>query len=198
MTKNAKKKGSTTGVGLRDFGGPVVPVRGSGSQFFALSYRVLEIVNERLTRMVEEDHVRCAMLIDRTGCIMASAGDFHPINPSTMGATAAATIAALNTMVSRATSPEVSVKFYGAEIDRIHFFLVEERLILCLLTSRNATQSNIRSVAKTFATELGREIDEDRQQNRGEGRELLQSVNYIENKLDELFKDFMPGLDEGK
>jgi hypothetical protein len=190
MTDSNPRRGSTSGVGLRNFGGAMVPVRGSGSQFYALSYKVLELVHEKLELMVSETSARCALLIDRTGCIMASAGDFHPINPSTMGATAAATIAALNTMVSRAHSPEVSVKFYGSDIERIHFFLVEERLILCLLHGRNVSQANIRSVAKAFATEIGKAVEADRRTGaKKEGRELLQSVNYIENKLDELFKD---------
>jgi hypothetical protein len=180
------RQSSTSGLRKLGSSGGASP----SANFFALSGRILDAMHDALEVLVEESRARCALVIDRTGCIMASAGDFHPINPATMGATAAATIAALNTMVSRASSPEVSVKFYGAEIDKIHFVLLEERLVLCLLHSRHATSGQIRSAARSFVNRIGPEIEADKRQNRsGSDSTLLESVGYIEDKLDQLFRD---------
>ncbi len=170
------------------------PVRGAGSQIYALSYRVLELLVDALEDLVENTKIRCALVIDRTGCIMASAGDFGAMNPSTLGATAAATIAALNTMVARANTPEVSVKFYGGEVDNIHFVLIEERLVLCLLYGSSASTGEVRDGARKFVQAVGVEIEQDKRNTRQENKSLLESVNYIESKLDELFKDHLGGL----
>lgn len=199
--KRQQRRDTTTGFGLSKLGtgtsSSSSPARGSGTHFYALSYRVLEVIHQELEKLLAGTAARCALVIDRTGCIMASAGNFEPINPSTMGATAAATIAALNTMVSRASSPEVSVKFYGSEIDRIHFTLIEERLILCLLYGKEAESKEIRTHARHFAATVSQEIDEDRSRARETGgKDVLESVNYIENKLDELFMDKSGSQDE--
>ena len=135
--------------------GPAAPLTissgaGSPGSVFGFSESLLTLTQEALRELVDVSRARCALVIDRTGCILASAGDFHPINPSTMGAIAAATIAALNSMVSRASSPEVSVKFYGGDVDKIHFVLIEDRLALCLLHSRQATSGQIRAAARAF------------------------------------------------
>lgn len=169
------------------------PAGSSSSTIYSMSDATLDIVHEGLEQLVESSHARCALVIDRTGCIMCSAGDFHPINPSTLGATAAATIAALNAMVSRAASPEVSVKFYGAEIDKIHFVLLDERLILCLLHSRHATSGSIRAAAKAFVARVAPEIEADKRRRAPANEDLVKSVNYIEDKLDQLFKDQLGG-----
>ncbi|MCB2154515.1 hypothetical protein KQI84_06485 [bacterium] len=178
----------SSGTGVRKMGA-AMGMQPSNAQFYSMSNEVLEIMHEGLEQLVKDSRARCALVLDRTGCIMASAGDFHPINPSTMGATAAATIAALNRMVSRASSPEVSVKFYGAEIDKIHFVLLGERLVLCLLHSRHVTSGQIRSAARTFVSKIEPEIEADKSAVRDQEATLLESVNYIETKLDELFKD---------
>lgn len=160
---------------------------------YALSYRVLDILTIELERLVVDTNARCALVIDRTGCIMASAGEFGSLNSSSLGATAAATIAALNSMVSRASSPEVSVDFYGADVDRIHFVVLEERLVLCLIHSRNVAPANVRTASRAFVDAVATVIGEER--NRKPDRKeknVVKSVQYIESKLDELFQDYVP------
>ena len=138
--------------------------------------------------LLEESKAKCAIVIDRTGCILSSGGDFHPLNQDTMGAVAAGVIAALNTMVSRATSPEVSVKFYGSDIDKIHFQLVGDRLILCMLHSRHNTSGQIRSAAKSFIATINPVLEGEKTA-ADNGGDLAKSVQYIESKLNDLFKD---------
>ncbi|MEQ8822011.1 MAG: hypothetical protein RLY93_17385 [Sumerlaeia bacterium] len=157
----------------------------SATGFYSLSSQCLDTVQEALKQLTADSQARCALVVDRTGCVMASEGKY----PETMGATAAATIAALNEMVATASSPEVSVRFYGSEVDQIHFVLLQKRLVLCLLYSRNVTTEQVRSAARTFVNAIGPQIEQDRQRNLEDEATLIQSVNYIESKLDELFKD---------
>ncbi len=159
------------------------------ASIYGFSENLLSLMQNALRELVEVSRARCGLVIDRTGCILASAGDFHPINPSTMGATAAATIAALNSMVSRASTPEVSVKFFGGEVDRIHFVLIEDRLALCLMHSRQATSGQIRSAAKSFLQRVTPELSAERSPSAEDTGRLRNAVQFIETKLDELFSD---------
>lgn len=161
----------------------------SSSGIVAFSEPLLEFVHNALETLVDESRAKCAVVVDRTGVILASAGDFHPLNASTLGATGAATIAALNAMVARATSPEVSVRFYGADIDKIHFMLLEERLVLCLLHSRHATSGQIRSAARAFVNAVVPRIEQDRRSRSETAVDLMQSLDFIEGKLDQLFTE---------
>ena len=104
---------------------------GSGTNVYAIPPDQLENLDRALEKLLDSSKARCGLILDRTGMILAYAGDFHPVNPQVMGATAAGVIAALNSMVARAASPEINVRFYGSEVDRIHFLLLGDRLILC-------------------------------------------------------------------
>jgi predicted regulator of Ras-like GTPase activity (Roadblock/LC7/MglB family) len=161
----------------------------SGLIFF--SSEVLEQIDRALLDLLEESKAKCAVLIDRTGCILSSAGDFHPMAEENMGAVAAGVIAALNTMVARASSPEVSVRFYGSDIDKIHFTVVADRLILCMLHSRQTTSGQIRSAAKAFSTVAKKLVESAKISDDTESEDLARSVQFIENKLNDMFKDFL-------
>ena len=160
---------------------------GTGIVHFSTS--VLEEMDTALEVLLDESKAKCAMVIDRTGCILSSAGDFHPLSQDNMGAVAAGVVAAINTMVARASSPEVSVKFYGAEIDKIHFQLLADRLILCMMHSRHTTTGQVRAAGKAFCTQIVPILQKDKG-NEVDGANLAKSVQYIESKINEMFKDF--------
>lgn len=162
----------------------------AGIVFF--SSDVLEKIDEAVEVLLEESKARCALVIDRTGCLLSSAGDFYPLAEDTMGAVAAGVIAALNTMVSRATSPEVSIKLYGSDVDKIHFLVIKDRLILCMLHTRHTTGGQIRAAAKSFSNTVTPIIEREKSDSQ-EGTDLAKSVQYIEAKLNDLFKESSAG-----
>jgi len=161
-----------------------VPGFGAGPHFFALSANTIEEVEKALQQLMEQSRARCAFVLDRTGCILASTGDFYPMNPETMGAIAAGAIAALNQLVARAESREVSIRFYGSELERIHFALISDRVILTILHPHHSTTGMVRAATKNFIQKI-RPLLESDQTRPGP----LASVQYIEKKLDELFSD---------
>jgi hypothetical protein len=101
-----------------------------------------------------------------------------------MGAIAAGALAALNSLVSRAESREVSIRFYGAEVERIHFALLTERLSVVMLYAHNPRITNVRASVRGFVQKV-RPILERDQTRPGP----LASMEYIENKLDEMFRE---------
>ncbi len=106
-----------------------------------------------------------------------------------MGATAAGVVAALNTMVANASSPEVSIRLYGADVDKVHFLVIADRVILTLLYSRRTTAGRVRSAAKSFAQAVAPLIEN--QDDTTNHEHLVKSVQFIENKLNDMFKDMI-------
>lgn len=163
---------------------------GATGELVLFGDEVLKAMEEALHILVEETGARCAFVMDRTGVILAASGDFHPIGPETMGATAAGVIAALNTMVGRSTSTEMSVKLYGSEIDKIHFSLVIERLVLCTLQTRQTTTGTVRTASRTFAQSIA-PLMVTEQDSSHDTQRVVKSVRYIESKLDDIFKELL-------
>lgn len=162
----------------------------TGTGIVHFSNDTLEQMDDALELLIAESKAKCALVIDRTGCILSSAGDFHPLSQENMGAVAAGVIAAINTMVARASSPEVSVKFYGNDVvDKIHYMILGDRLILCMLHSRHTTTGQVRSAAKEFTQRMLPLIGSETTTAREEGEALAKSVQYIETKINELFRD---------
>jgi len=161
---------------------------GTGTNVYAIPPDQLDNLDRELEKLIDASKARCGLILDRTGMILGYAGDFHPVNPQVMGATAAGVIAALNSMVSRAASPEINVRFYGSEVDRIHFLLLGERLILCLLLGKHAMGGNVRSAVKSFSAAINPMLERFRPDAR-QAEEVMKSVAFIESKLDDMFTD---------
>ena len=82
----------------------------------------------------------------------------------------------------------VSVKFYGADIDKVHFVVLAERLILCMLHNRHVTGGQIRQGAKNFTNAVIPAVARERTNSgKSDTGGLLKSVQYIESKLNEMF-----------
>ncbi len=179
-----------TGSGAHDRNSQGARAASTGTtNVYAIPPDQLDSLDRALEELIDKSKARCGIILDRTGMILAYAGDFHPVNPQVMGATAAGVIAALNSMVSRAASPEINVRFYGSDVDRIHFLLLGERLILCLLLGRHAMGGNVRSAVRQFSGAIDPLLSRFRPDAK-QAEEVMKSVQFIESKLDDMFKDY--------
>ncbi len=163
------------------------------NQLYALSYEVIDVLENSLIDLVRETHSECALVVDRTGCIMASHGSFKNIEPSSMGATAAATSAALSSFAPKRKIHEACVDFFLDDSLNVYFTSIEERLILCVL-NKDAKSKEFLEKCRLFAKAISNEIENDKEKVYSGQKDLAESVSYIENKLDQLFKDHLtPG-----
>lgn len=160
----------------------------STNQLYSLSYDVIEVMENALIDLVRETDSECALVVDRTGCIMASNGTFNRVEPSTMGATAAATAAALSSFSPTLRIQEACVDFFQDGSNFVYFSSIEERLILCVL-NKQANSPEFRQKCRMFSAAITSEISADKNRLISGQQDLAKSVSYIENKLDQLFKD---------
>lgn len=162
----------------------------STNQLYALSYRVMDLMDNALADLMNDIDATCAMVIDRTGCVMSSSGNFENHDPSNLGATAAAIIAAVNTFASGKQVNEASFRYELETTHEVYFLTVEKRLVLCILHQSNKSDE-LKEKCKLFVKVITKEIQEDKEKILTGRTELQESVSYIESKLDQLFKDHL-------
>ncbi len=161
---------------------------GSSGELLQFSSNLLEKIDAAVELLLAGSRARCVLVIDRTGLIVSSGGDASHVGSDTMGAVGAGVVAALRTLVADQETPEISIQLYGSEIGRIHFMVLANRLILCMMHSRDNSTGEVRAAARQFANNILPLLREESEK-MYDTDELVRSVQYIESKLNEMFRD---------
>ncbi len=154
------------------------------SDFYSLSEETINKIFQEMQKLLENTNARCALLVDKSGYIIASEGNFSYLPAEDMGAIAAGSVAALGTLVNIANSSEMTIDFHSKGIDTIYFVLLNNRIFLNILYDSSITKKKIRDASKAFVKAVQPLLDRD-----GTQPVKLQSVEFIEEKLSELFKE---------
>jgi predicted regulator of Ras-like GTPase activity (Roadblock/LC7/MglB family) len=154
------------------------------SNFYSLSEETVNMITEEMQKLLESTNARCALLIDKSGYIIASEGSFSYLPAEDMGAIAAGSLGALSALVNIANSNEMTIEFHSKGIDTIYFALLNNRIFLNILYDSSTTKKKIRDASKIFVKTVQPLLDKDATQTI-----KLQSVEFIEEKLSELFKE---------
>ncbi len=153
-------------------------------KLFAISKETIEIIEKHLQRLIKIAKPKCAFLFERSGYIICSKGEFEFLQPEDMGATAAGALAALQNMVNLTNSKEQTITFYNTNVDKIHFAMVTNRVFLAVLYDSETTNKKIRDAVKEFLRIINPYLTSDESKH-----VTFSSVQYINDKLNELFKD---------
>ncbi len=154
------------------------------SDFYSLSEEAINTIIREMQKLLENTNARCALLVDKSGYIIASEGSFSYLPAEDIGAIAAGSVAALGTLVNIASSNEMTIDFHSKGIDTIYFILLNTRIFLNILYDSAITKKKIRDASKAFVKTVQPLLDKDATQ-----PVKLQSVEFIEEKLSELFKE---------
>ena len=143
---------------------------------------LLEKIERGLWGVVQQTRATAALLIDRSGLVLAFVGD-PPLHPSQMGAVAAGIFSAMNIIIKASRSGEfvVRVPETGANL---HFQHVDKGAFLCTFYADPKEEARVREVVGKLATEARQALT---QEQTTEHR--VDNVNYITEKLNELFRD---------
>ncbi len=164
------------------------PREGSSGELLQFSSALLEKIDAAVELLLAGSRARCILVIDRSGLIVSSGGDFSDVGSDTMGAVGAGVVAALRTLVADKETPEISIKLYGSDIGRIHFMVLANRLILLMMHSRENSTGEVRAASRQFASNILPLLREESEKMH-DTDELVRSVQYIETKLNEMFGD---------
>jgi hypothetical protein len=143
---------------------------------------VLERIERRIVVMIHEIRASAVLLIDRSGLVLAWAGD-PPLHPNQLGAVAAGISAATRSLIkaNRTADFTVSVNEAGTNF---HFQNVEEGTFLLAVYPDHHDAELVRSGLDKLAQEARKTLTSNQPSSAP-----VESVSFIEEKLNELFRN---------
>lgn len=143
---------------------------------------VLEKVERRIVLILQEIHASAVLLIDRSGLVLAWAGN-PPLHPNEMGAVAAGVFGAMRTLLktSRTEDFNISVTQSGSNLQFQH---VESGMFLCAIYADRADEALVRAGLLSLAQEAVKSLTPNQPKSA-----QVETTNFIEEKLNELFRN---------
>lgn len=116
-------------------------------------YREITAVIEKLLR---EANAKCVYLVDKDGQLIASSGETHNIDATSLASLTAGNIAATGGLAKLIGEKEFSILFHEGEKDNIHISVVGQRVILVVIFDKSSSLGLVRLRVKKASEELGR------------------------------------------
>jgi len=127
---------------------------GSGSSSWSFGEADAERIDRLLQSFLYESHARCALLVDRTGQLITTAGERPEFDSTAFASLAAADFSANDQLASMIGEQEFSSLFHQGEKESMYLADVARRVILVVLFDDRATLGMIRIKVKTVVREL--------------------------------------------
>ena len=147
-------------------------------------------ITEHLERLLKEANARCALLVDRTGQLLASVGEQLQFDPAAFASLTAADFSANDQLAKMIGEPEFASLFHQGEKESMYLADVARRVILVVLFDQRTTVGLVRLRVKRTVTDLAKLFEEmfNRSATDEAGRHggLLKGA---EDEIDKLFGD---------
>ncbi len=146
-----------------------------------------------LSRLCEESKSRAAFLIDKSGQLLASAGETASLDTTSLASLTAGNIAATGGLAQLLGQKEFSVLFHEGEKDNLHISVVAQRGILVVLFDRRTSLGLVRLRVKRAAEDIGQAFTEmaaRSAQEAGKGQAAFQAqiAQITDEDIEDLFK----------
>lgn len=147
-------------------------------------------ISEPLTELLRESDARCAMVVDRTGQLLATVGEALSFDPTVFASLTAADFSANDELAKMIGEPEFASLFHQGEKESMYLADVGRRLILVVLFDQRTTVGLVRLRVKRTVQDLSQLLSEilGRPHGQPESQEggLLEGA---EDEIDKLFDD---------
>ncbi|MGD8395983.1 MAG: roadblock/LC7 domain-containing protein [Candidatus Eiseniibacteriota bacterium] len=117
-------------------------------------------IDEALTDFVENAYCRGVALIDRTGQLITTVGDFPEFDLDSFASLAAADFAANRELAALVGETDFSTLVHQGASQGLYFQMVADRVILAALFDRGTTLGLVRFQAKRAARSLGNVLED--------------------------------------
>ncbi len=148
-------------------------------------------ISEHLTELLRESDARCAMVVDRTGQLLATVGEALSFDPTVFASLTAADFSANDQLAKMIGEPEFASLFHQGEKESMYLADVGRRLILVVLFDQRTTVGLVRLRVKRTVQDLSRLINEmfGRPSDGQEGPQKGGLLEGAEDEIDKLFDD---------
>ena len=111
-------------------------------------------ITEHLTVLLQESSARCALLVDRTGQLLASVGERPSFDPTAFASLTAADFSANDQLAKMIGEPEFASLFHQGERESMYLADVARRVILVVLFDNRTTVGMVRLRVKRTVGDL--------------------------------------------
>ncbi len=160
----------------------------TGAGSWSLSESDYRRISEHLTELLRESDARCAMVVDRTGQLLATVGEALSFDPTVFASLTAADFSANDELAKMIGEPEFASLFHQGEKESMYLADVGRRLILVVLFNQRTTVGLVRLRVKQTVQDLSQLLNEmfgRPSQGKPDGG-LLEGA---EDEIDKLFDD---------
>jgi predicted regulator of Ras-like GTPase activity (Roadblock/LC7/MglB family) len=162
----------------------------TGAGTWSLDERDYRRITEHLSAFLKESNARCALLVDRTGQLLANAGERLAFDPTAFASLTAADFSANDQLAKMIGEPEFASLFHQGEKESMYLADVARRVILVVLFDQRTTVGMVRLRVKQTVVDLTKLFEEmfSRAASAGEGGEPRRGVlEGAEDEIDKLF-----------
>jgi len=158
---------------------------GSGSWSF--TEEDFGAITKSLEAFLRESNARCAMLVDRTGQLVATVGEKPKFDPTTFATLTAADFSANDQLAKLIGENDFNSLFHQGEKESMYLADISRRVILVVLFDNRTTLGLVRLKMKEIVAELAKLFDKMFARGRAEGQKpgVLAGAD---DEIDKLFQ----------
>lgn len=164
-----------------------------GASSWSFEERDFQRIDRLLQSFLYDSNARCALLVDRTGQLVTSAGEKPAFDTTAFSSLAAADFSANDQLASMIGENEFSSLFHQGEKESMYLADVARRVILVVLFDNRTTLGMIRIKVKGVVRELSEIFREmfDRSAAAPQSARVVEAgfVDEAEDEIDRLFGD---------
>ena len=146
-------------------------------------------ITEHLSALLKESDARSAMVVDRTGQLLANAGEALSFDPNVFASLTAADFSANAQLAKMIGEPEFASLFHQGEKESMYLADVGRRLILVVLFDQRTTVGLVRLRVKQTVQDMSQLLNE-MFGRPADGRQAPQKGELLEGAEDEIDKLF--------
>jgi predicted regulator of Ras-like GTPase activity (Roadblock/LC7/MglB family) len=147
-------------------------------------------IEDCLNHLVEDTGGNYALLLDKSGQVIASQGDGSRQDITALGALIAGTFASSREVAKLLREKDFRMLFQQGVRENIFIALIEEQWILCVIFNKGTHIGLVKVLTKKATDELGSVLDRVRQQHKARDEVLGSSFRTsMEDTIDLLFRD---------
>ncbi len=149
-------------------------------------------IDAELKKLYHQANAKVVFLVDKNGQLIASAGETHDIDTTSLASLTAGNIAATGGIARLLGEKEFTILFHEGEKDNIHISLIGQRIILVVIfdnrTSLGLVRLRVKKASESLAgifDEITRKVEKEK----GEGKlEEALFAEISDEDIDNLFR----------
>ena len=148
------------------------------------------LIEECLTRLIEDTGGNHVLLLDKSGQVIASQGDGNRQDITALGALIAGTFASSREVAKLLREKDFRMLFQQGVHDNVFIALIEEQWILCIIFNKGTHIGLVKVLTKKATDDLASVLERVRQQHKARDDVLGSSFRTsMEDTIDLLFRD---------